>query len=373
MLLSWSALKRIRLAVSFHTSAVQFGSSVRQGVILQSLSNNVYENLAVEDWIHDNMDLGERNVLFLWRNSPTVVVGRHQNPWKECNLHLMREKGIGLARRRSGGGTVYHDLGNVNLTFFTSRNRYDRMENLNLVIRALKELQPYLDVEATKRYDLLLDGKYKISGTASKLGRTVAYHHCTLLCNADGFLLPLVLNSPYTGIQSNATPSVPSLVRNLSQADPSLTCEAVMDAVARQYSLDYDNKPHVLVVDPTDETTFPSISQKKQDLCTWQWIYGKTPKFDVVTSFQIEHKDSVKEAHLSMAIKNGCIESCSIVLPYHWLPKEQCDELQNSLLGSMFCPKETIFLLSTLLRTCPQDDETKAKWSLLCEKLVSLM
>ncbi|XP_072254736.1 lipoyl amidotransferase LIPT1, mitochondrial [Pyxicephalus adspersus] len=295
MMLIQSTLKRIRLSVTFHTSVARFGSSVKQGLILQSVSNNAFENLAVEDWIHDHMNLEEKNILFLWRNSPAVVIGRHQNPWKECNLHLMREKGICLARRRSGGGTVYHDLGNVNLTFFTSRKTYDRMENLNLVIRALKELQPFLDVQATQRYDMLLDGKYKISGTASKLGRTVAYHHCTLLCDADSSLLSLVLQSPYTGIQSNATPSVPSLVRNLSQAHSSLTCETVMDAVAKQYSLQYDNKPHVCVVDPTDETTFPGISQKKRDLCTWEWIYGKTPKFDIITSFQVFHEDSVVE------------------------------------------------------------------------------
>lgn len=373
MMLIQSTLRRIRLPVSFHTSVVRFGSSVRQGLILQSVSSNVYENLAVEDWIHDHMNLEEKNVLFLWRNSPTVVIGRHQNPWKECNLHLMRGKGIGLARRRSGGGTVYHDLGNVNLTFFTSKKKYDRMENLNLVIRALKELEPVLNVQATQRYDLLLDGEYKISGTASKLGRTVAYHHCTLLCDADSSVLPLVLQSPCTGIQSNATPSVPSPVRNLSQAHSSLTCETVMDAVAKEYSLEYDNKPHIHVVDPTDETIFPGISRKKHDLCTWEWIYGKTPKFDIVTSFQILHEDSVIDVKLSMAIKNGCIESCSIILPYQWLPKEQCDELQNILVGSKFCTSETVLLVSTLIRSSPQDYEIQTKWNILCEKLISVM
>ncbi|XP_068121377.1 lipoyl amidotransferase LIPT1, mitochondrial [Hyperolius riggenbachi] len=372
MLLIQSTLKRIKFPVSFHISTVKFGSSVKQGLILQSLSNNVFENLAVEDWIHDHMNLEEKNVLFLWKNSPTVVIGRHQNPWKECNLHLMREKGISLARRRSGGGTVYHDLGNVNLTFFTSRKRYDRLENLNFIIRALKELKPCLDVQATQRYDLLLDGKYKISGTASKLGRTVAYHHCTLLCNADTSILPLVLQTPYRGIQSNATSSVPSLVQNLSQAHSSLTCEAVMDAVTKQYSLYYDNDPLVNVVDPNDQSMFPSLSQKKKDLCTWEWIYGKTPKFDIMTSFQILHKDSIIDVKLSMSIKSGYIEDCSIILPNYWLPKEQCDELQSSLLGSRFCPSETAFLVSTLLRTS-QDCEIQSKWSILCEKLVSIM
>ncbi|KAM4797130.1 lipoyl amidotransferase LIPT1, mitochondrial [Rhinophrynus dorsalis] len=368
-----SKLKNIRFLFAFHVPTARFGNSAKEGLILQSISNNVYENLAVEDWIHDHMNLEEKSVLFLWRNSPTVVIGRHQNPWKECNLPLMREKGICLARRRSGGGTVYHDLGNINLTFFTSKKKYDRMENLNLVIRALKAVQPNLDVQATKRYDLLLDGKYKISGTAAKLGRTVAYHHCTLLCNADRSLLPSVLKSPYYGIQSNATPSVPSLVRNLSEADCSLTWDVVMDAVASGYAAQQNNKPHVHLIDPQDESLFPGIAQKKKELCTWEWIYGKTPKFGVNTSFHILFNHSFIDIHLSLNIKNGLIETCTMDLPLQWLPEDLCKELQDTLVGSKFCPSEISLLVSTLLRTCHQDAEVLAKWSMLCEKLLSIM
>ncbi|XP_069613610.1 lipoyl amidotransferase LIPT1, mitochondrial isoform X1 [Ranitomeya imitator] len=373
MLFSPLALKRICVPILCHGTAARFGSLAREGLILQSASSNVYENLAVEDWIHDHMDLEQKSVLFLWRNSPTVVIGRHQNPWKECNLRLMREKGITLARRRSGGGTVFHDLGNINLTFFTSKKKYDRMENLHLVIRALKSLQPYLDVQTTKRYDLLLDGKYKVSGTASKLGRTVAYHHCTLLCSADSSLLPLVLYSPYDGIHSNATPSVPSLVQNLSHAHPSLTCEAVMDAIAKEYSFLYDDKPIIHVVDPSDEALFPGITPKIKELCTWDWIYGKTPKFDVQKTFQILHKDIVVDGNIAMSIKNGHIESCSLALPSHWLSARHSSELQESLVGSKFCPREIILLVTTLLRSYPDDDDVHTKWNLICEKFVAMM
>lgn len=136
----------------------------KSGVVLKSLSTDIYENLALEDWVHDNVDLQNRSVLFLWRNSPAVVIGRHQNPWQECNLQLMRQRGVPLARRRSGGGTVFHDLGNVNLTFFTSKKKYDRHRNLRVVTSALKGLRPGLDVQANERFDILLNGHYKISG-----------------------------------------------------------------------------------------------------------------------------------------------------------------------------------------------------------------
>ncbi|MEE6470451.1 hypothetical protein FKM82_008974 [Ascaphus truei] len=351
----------------------RFRSSAKGGLILQSVSSNVYENLAVEDWIHDHMNLEDKNVLFLWRNLPAVVIGRHQNPWKECNLPLMREKGLCLARRRSGGGTVYHDLGNINLTFFTLKKKYDRMENLNLIISALKALQPELDVQATERYDLLLDGKFKISGTAAKLGRTVAYHHCTLLCNANCTLLPSVLQSPHHGIQSNATPSIPSLVKNLLEADSSLTCEVVMDAVVSEYAVQHNIKPHVHIIDPSDESLFPGICQKRRELCTWEWIYGKTPKFGVLTSFQIFYEHSLIDVKLSVDVKNGYIEACTMELPDHWLPQGLCNELENCLLGSKFCPSETALLVSNLRRTCAQNGDLDTKWNMLCDKLVAIM
>lgn len=139
------------------------GSST--GLVLQSHSTNVYQNLALEDWIDTNVDLQERSILLLWRNRPAVVIGRHQNPWTECNLSAMRRAGIPLARRRSGGGTVFHDLGNLNLTFFTSKKGYDRKRNLKVITEALRRVRPGLDVQATDRFDILLNGHYKISGT----------------------------------------------------------------------------------------------------------------------------------------------------------------------------------------------------------------
>ena len=101
-------------------------------------------------------------MLLLWRNEPCVVIGRHQNPWTESNVPFLRENAINLARRNSGGGTVYHDLGNLNCTFFPRRSRYDRTRNLNIICNAIKEATA-LNVAVNSRDDIVLGQNHVIS------------------------------------------------------------------------------------------------------------------------------------------------------------------------------------------------------------------
>lgn len=129
-----------------------------------SQSKDIYTNLALEDWLYRNFDLKNHHLLMLWQSDPCVVIGRHQNPWLEANLpelaHIT-ENGVKLARRNSGGGTVYHDNGNLNLTFFTPREHYNRNYNLEIITRSL--FREYgLEVEISPREDLTIRG-FKVS------------------------------------------------------------------------------------------------------------------------------------------------------------------------------------------------------------------
>lgn len=127
-----------------------------------SQSHDIYSNLALEDWLYKNFDFTNHHVLMLWQNDPCVVIGRHQNPWLEANVNNLTEQGVQLARRNSGGGTVYHDRGNLNLTFFTSRERYNRKYNLELISRAL--FRKYgLKSSISPREDLTCRENYKVS------------------------------------------------------------------------------------------------------------------------------------------------------------------------------------------------------------------
>src|SRR3989344_1073175 len=103
-----------------------------------SETHDPFFNLATEDWIFRDMNPNQ-HILFLWRNSPTVVIGRNQNPWAECHLNKMEENKVNLVRRQSGGGAVFQDLGNTNFTFLSSRKNYDKNRNFQIIINALKK------------------------------------------------------------------------------------------------------------------------------------------------------------------------------------------------------------------------------------------
>lgn len=126
-----------------------------------SQSNDIFTNLALEDWMYKNFDFTNHHVMLLWINSPCVVIGRHQNPWLEANIGNGTDHGVQLARRNSGGGTVYHDNGNLNMTFFTPKDRYNRKQNLEIITSALNR-EWGLKAEINKKDDIVIDGINKV-------------------------------------------------------------------------------------------------------------------------------------------------------------------------------------------------------------------
>lgn len=153
--------------------------------LLLSESYDPWFNLAVEECIFKQMPADQR-VLFLWRNDNTVVIGRAQNPWKECNTRKMEEDGVKLARRSSGGGAVFHDLGNTCFTFMAGKPEYNKTISTQIILDGLSKAG--IQATASGRNDLvvpLADGERKISGSAYKETKDRGFHHGTLLINAD--------------------------------------------------------------------------------------------------------------------------------------------------------------------------------------------
>ncbi|XP_066912406.1 lipoyl amidotransferase LIPT1, mitochondrial-like [Clytia hemisphaerica] len=272
--------------------------------VIVSKSNCPFKNLAYENFIYENEAfLDNQKTLFIWRNRSSVIIGRHQNPWKEVNLKQLKEKKIHLCRRMSGGGSVYHDLGNVNFTFFTSKANYDRKKNLEFIINTLKQ-DFGICLERNNKDDILLENQYKVSGTAAKLGLKTCYHHCTLLCDSNLANLRGLLKNPFgLNISTNATESVKSNTRNLFIRND-FDFDKIVDSFSSSFFKQYSKTivmPSLHILDPT---FIDQVSDQAKELQSWQWTFGKSPKFSIQRELIY---DNVQKVSVKLIIHKGNI------------------------------------------------------------------
>ena len=155
-------------------SDLQRGDIMRN-YILMGDSTAAWHNLAVEELLFDTLGR-EARVFYLWQNQNTVVIGRHQNAWKECRVKLLEDEGGYLARRSSGGGAVFHDLGNLCFSFVVPRSEYDLRRQMEVIRRAVAEFG--IEAEFTGRNDLVIAGDgAKFSGNAFRFSKEAGLHH----------------------------------------------------------------------------------------------------------------------------------------------------------------------------------------------------
>ncbi|XP_011505938.1 PREDICTED: lipoyltransferase 1, mitochondrial-like [Ceratosolen solmsi marchali] len=291
-----------------------------------SQSTNIYTNLALEDWFYRNFDFSKHHILLLWKSDPCVVIGRHQNPWTECNIPAIEPSQVVVARRNSGGGTVYHDFGNLNLSFFTPRQRYNRRYNLDIITRALFR-EWGLKSTINKKQDIIVQDEFKISGTAAKLGYPNAYHHCTLLVDVNTHALSLALKKTENGITTNATESIRSPIKNLNEVNSHITIDQLLAAVGWEYlrskPLTAHDGGHKLIeqqrgfqmVNPTEDW-FPGITKLIEQFQYWDWIYGKSPKFTVTRMLEAPNtKDANRLLKLVIDVEKGIVQDVKMTLP----------------------------------------------------------
>ncbi|MDY7026864.1 MAG: lipoate--protein ligase [Spirochaetota bacterium] len=243
--------------------------------VLISETYDPWFNLATEDYIFREMDT-DHHILFLWRNDNTVVIGRYQNPWAECNIRKMDEDKVKLARRQSGGGAVFHDLGNTNFTFMSSRSNYSKERNTDIIVRALKRFQ--IDAAASGRNDIVVDGK-KISGSAFKLSSDRAFHHGTLLINADLSRISNYLTPDKKKLQSKGIKSVKSRVANLNEFNPQINHDNLCQTIIEEFFQTYEEKCEPEILDHEKLKTIPHLQSYFDQMSDWNWRFGKTPDF----------------------------------------------------------------------------------------------
>ncbi|MGM8870281.1 lipoate--protein ligase [Psychrobacter sp. 2Y5] len=243
--------------------------------ILKSAVTNPWFNLATEDWIFNTLN-PDSHTLFLWRNSETVVIGRSQNPWVECKIDKMEADEVFLARRQSGGGAVFHDLGNTNFTFLSPKDDYDQEANFTIIINALKKFG--IDAELSGRNDMQVGDK-KISGSAFKHAADRSFHHGTLLVNANMQKLGDYLNPHPLKLKAKGIKSVRSRVANLKEFNEDINHETLSEAIIEAFCEYYGDTTPVEELDEASLAKQPNLNKYYQQMADWDWRFGKTPQF----------------------------------------------------------------------------------------------
>lgn len=267
------------------------------------ITDNVipYKNLAIEEFLTFRVQPSEC-ILFLWQNKHTVVIGKNQNAWKECKVQKLEDDGGYLVRRLSGGGAVFHDMGNLNFTFCVREEDYDVERQIGVILRAVKSLG--IHAEKTGRNDITVDGR-KFSGNAFYKSNGFCYHHGTLLVKVDKSRMAEYLNVSAAKLQSKGVDSVRSRTANLTEFKEDLTIpqlkEALLDAFAKEYDCD------VLPVSE-DRMDWNEIRLLQNRFASWEWKYGRKIPF----TYTMERRFSWGELEVQFRVSGGVLEEVNV-------------------------------------------------------------
>ncbi len=322
--------------------------------ILKSAVTNPWFNLATEDWIFNTLD-PESHTLFLWRNSETVVIGRSQNPWVECKIDKMEADEVFLARRQSGGGAVFHDLGNTNFTFLSPKADYDQDANFTIIVNALKKLG--IDAEQSGRNDMQVGDK-KISGSAFKHASDRSFHHGTLLVNANMQKLGDYLNPHPLKLQAKGIKSVRSRVANLVEFNEDINHETLSDAIIEAFceyyqdtddgDTDYSGTVPVEELDRDTLAKEPSLNAYYEQMADWNWRFGKTPEF----THHIETRFDWGMMDMHLDVTQAQISE--VIIFSDALNVELIDALKAALTGAKYSQDGITARLDTLAKAHPE-------------------
>ena len=258
-----------------------------------------YTNLATEKYLLDNVS-DDEVILYLWQNQNTVVIGKNQNALAECRCSLLEKEGGKLARRLSGGGSVFHDIGNLNFTFICESKNYDLSRQMEVIQKAC--LLAGISAEVSGRNDILSDGK-KFSGNAFYNSKGKSYHHGTILISADKEKLQRYLTPPKAKLLSKGVKSVKSRVINLSEIAPDLTTSKM-----KEYMLTAFKQVYALSPTPYNITDTKEIESLSEKYSAWEYLYAPSFPF----SFSCEGNFPWGNIEIQLDVKSGVIQSAKI-------------------------------------------------------------
>ncbi len=286
---------------------------------------NPYNNLALEEYLL-NYVKEEECILYLWQNEKTVVIGKNQNAWKECKIRELEEDGGRLVRRLSGGGAVFHDLGNLNFTFLVHKDNYDLDKQLEVIIQAVKNLD--IHAKKTGRNDITVEGR-KFSGNAFYRSGNRSYHHGTILISVDMNNLSKYLNVSRDKLMSKGVESVKSRVINLKEYNPNLDIDRMKEELLHAFGEVYGCELTPIDQEELDEQEMKVLAEK---FSSWDWIFGKKMEW----TYSMDRRFSWGNIDFNFAVESGRISRCVIYSDAMdtWFAEYIPDYLQDCLFTS---------------------------------------
>ena len=210
--------------------------------IIKSLNTDVYENIALEFSMFKEAERKFKeqkitnSILFLWTNDKTIVLGRNQNAYRECNIDYCNKNKIKISRRFTGGGAVYHDKGNLNYTFISSPDIYNIKNNYKIIQKAL--LNSGIESELSGRNDLTAQGR-KFSGNAFYNSKYASMHHGTLLINSKSYDISKALTPDINKLKTKGVDSVRSRIINLSEINKDINAKIISNEIISAFENEY--------------------------------------------------------------------------------------------------------------------------------------
>ena len=308
---------------------------IKQTYLYESTGFDPYRNLALEKILLDRVS-PDGCILYLWQNQNTVVIGRNQNALAECRTSLLDQEGGKLARRLSGGGAVFHDLGNLNFTFLTNKEDYDVDRQLSVIQKACALAG--ISTEKSGRNDVLADGR-KFSGNAFYQDKFHAYHHGTLMLDVDKEKLGRYLSPSKAKLEAKGVQSVRSRVVNLTELAPTLTVEQMKTHMVTAFSEIYGNPvlPLTLTAEELD-----NVDHLQKEYGSWEYLFGTPLPF----TLECEGRFPWGGITVRLQAKSGRITGCQVftdAMEWH-LPQS----LETALTGLRFCKEDILPALDKL-------------------------
>jgi lipoate---protein ligase len=292
-------------------------------LIIRRHNTDPYFNLATEEYILKNF---EEDSFMLWRNAPSIIVGKHQNTLAEINVDYVKQNNIPVVRRLSGGGAVFHDLGNLNFTFIrkgSEESLIDFRRYTEPILEVL--LKMGISARFEGRNDLTIEGM-KFSGNAEHIWKNRVLHHGTLLFSAHMPDLAKALNADPLKFRDKAVKSVRSRVTNISghlkePMDVMQFASLIQDHIVEKYP-----DARLVELSPEDHDKIHELVRTRYN--TWEWNFGYSPNYNFKKIVRTEHSGTIE---FDLDVHNGTILHIRIFGDY--FSRYDTEEIETALTG----------------------------------------